>query len=275
MRFGSAVVLALLALGLPLVPTAGAADSPHFASAAPGWLGVAMDTGSADGVAVKHVVRSSPAEKAGLKAADRIVRVDGRGVTRATEVTRLVSARGPGEVVELAVARGGKEVALKATLEPRPSADEMLRKDHVGTFAPAWLNIASVGGAPKSIAELRGRVIVLDFWATWCGPCRLVAPRLSALQSRFGAQGLTVVGMTTDDAETAAAFARKTEMKYGIVVDTQGDTSRVYGVSGLPTMFVIDKRGVVREVEVGFDPSRDGPLVDLVKTLLAEPAPAP
>ena len=221
---------------------------------APGWLGVAMEPGGGTpaGVGVRHVVRTSPAEKAGVKEGDRIVKVDGGGVARAVD---------------------GKEVALKVTLEPRPTADEMLRMDHLGAVAPAWKNVAPVGGAPKSLADLRGRVVVLDFWATWCGPCRLVAPRLSSLQARFGAQGLSVVGITTDEAEVAAAFAQRTDMKYPTVVDTQGDTSRAYGIGSLPSLFILDKRGVVRDVAVGFDPSHDAAVEQLVKTLLAEPAP--
>jgi len=265
----------LVALGL--VDVTKAADPPRLfgQQAAPGWLGVSMDPGGDGGVLVKHVIRASPADKGGVKQGDRIVRVEGQSVTRAAEVTRAVSLHAPGEVLMLGVARaGGGEVALKVTLEARPSADAMLRMDHVGSFAPAWTNVAPIGGAPKSLAQLKGRVVLIDFWATWCGPCRMIAPRLSALQARFGAQGLTVVGITTDEAELAAHFAAKTDMRYGIVVDAQADTTRAYGITGLPTMFVVDKRGVVREVEIGFDPSRDAALEDLVKALLAEPATA-
>jgi hypothetical protein len=62
-------------------------------------------------------------------------------------------------------------------------------------------------------------------------------------------------------------------MRYPVVSDPNGETSAVYGVSGLPTLFVIDKRGVVREVSVGYDPSRDAPLETLLQSLLAEPSP--
>ena len=62
-------------------------------------------------------------------------------------------------------------------------------------------------------------------------------------------------------------------MKYPTVVDTQGDTSRAYGIGSLPSLFILDKRGVVRDVAVGFDPSHDAAVEQLVKTLLAEPAP--
>src|SRR5262252_777612 len=127
MRLYAAVLAGLVTVGL--------VDGAAAQDAAPGWLGVSMDTGAADGVAVKHVVRASPAEKAGLKEGDRIVRIAGQSVTRAAEVTRTVSTRGAGETVTIAVQRGGKEATFKVTLESRPSADEMLRMDHVGSFA--------------------------------------------------------------------------------------------------------------------------------------------
>jgi peroxiredoxin len=101
----------------------------------------------------------------------------------------------------------------------------------------------------------------------------MVAPRLSALKDRLGAQGLSVVGITTDDAEQAAIYAEKFQMRYPVVVDNNGDTSRTYGISGLPSMILVDKRGIVRDVFVGFDPSDDARLEAAVRKLLVEPAP--
>jgi len=81
------------------------------------------------------------------------------------------------------------------------------------------------------------------------------------------------VGITTEGAEEAAVFAERTGMRYAIAVDAKAETSRLYNVSALPTLFVIDKRGVVRDVAIGYDPAREAQIEQLVRQLLAEPAP--
>jgi thiol-disulfide isomerase/thioredoxin len=144
--------------------------------------------------------------------------------------------------------------------------------DLVGLPAPAFVNAKPMTGAPQSLAALKGRVVIVDFWASWCGPCRMLAPKLSTLKNRFGAQGLSVVGITSDDAEHAALFAERHGMTYASLVDTGSDTNKAYGIVGLPTVVVIDKKGIVRDVFVGFDPT-DTKMEQVVKTLLAEPAP--
>jgi len=102
-----------------------------------------------------------------------------------------------------------------------------------------------------------------------------VAPKLGALQARYGAQGLSVLGLSTEEAQDVATFAQRTSMRYaGVAVDKHATTTRAYGVSSLPTLVVIDKQGIVRDVVVGYDPSADGRLEGVVRALLAEPAPS-
>jgi thiol-disulfide isomerase/thioredoxin len=241
------------------------------------WLGVAMDADAqGPGVRVGHVVRGSPADVAGIRQGDRLVRVAGAAVSHGPDVVHAVSGSAVGDVIDVAFVRAGTEASARVTLAAYPSQDDMLRMDLVGAPAPAWRDTEGVSGVfPPSIESLRGRVVLLDFWATWCVPCRIVAPRLGALQARYGAQGLSVLGVSTEDAPEVAAFAQRLPLRYAVAVDKNAETTRAYGVVGLPTLVVIDKRGVVRDVSVGYDPSEDARLEGLVKTLLAEAVAAP
>jgi thiol-disulfide isomerase/thioredoxin len=241
-----------------------------------GWLGIAMDGegGPGPGVHVGHVVRGSPADKAGVHENDRVTKVEGTSVAVPTDVIRLVSAHAQGEVVALTLSRAGKEQTLTATLALFPAPGEMLRMDAVGAFAPAFTGLSPLTGFPSTLASLRGRVVLLDFWASWCGPCRILSPVLSGWQSRYAAQGLTVIGVTTDASDVAASWKERLGMRYPVASDPQAATSKAYGVSSLPTLFIIDRKGVVRDVAIGYDPGQDAEVEALVKTLLAEPAPS-
>ena len=241
------------------------------------WLGIAMDADTAtSGVRVSHVVRRSPAEQAGLQTGDRILRVEGTGVTRGRDVVNAVAAHVVGDAVDVAFSRAGQERTVRVTLAKLPAPDDMMRMDLIGVFAPGWTDIEAVRGTfPPSVAAMRGRVVVLDFWATWCGPCRLVVPKLGDLQARYGAQGLSVLGVSTEDVRDVSQFADRMSIRYTVGVDRHAETTRSYGVASLPTMVVIDKRGVVRDVDVGYDPTHDSHLESVVRSLLSEPAPTP
>jgi peroxiredoxin len=102
----------------------------------------------------------------------------------------------------------------------------------------------------------------------------MVAPKLGDLQARYGAQGLSVLAVSTEDPQEVALFAQRMSLRYTVGVDRRAETTRSYGVSSLPTLVVIDKRGVVRDVDVGYDSSRDARLEATIRALLSEPAPA-
>ena len=278
MRFGfrlastTAFVVALGAVGASAAPRADAQSRLRP------WLGVELDKAGTvpRGVRVHHAVRSSPAWSAGVHDGDVIVRVGEVATSRPDDVIREVASHTPGASVRVVLLRDGVEVPLSITLQAIPEGDELLRLDKVGLQAPAaWKGLAAVAGPlPSGLGELRGRVVIVDFWATWCMACRMSAPKLTSWQAKFGAQGLSVIGITDDPVEEASQGVQTFGMRYAAVAsDESYATQRAFGVRALPTVFVIDKRGVIRDVSVGFDPRKEAQMEALLRRLLAEPSP--
>ena len=99
-------------------------------------------------------------------------------------------------------------------------------------------------GAPVSLERLRGRVVVVDFWASWCEPCRRAFPSLSALQSRYRDRGLTVVGVSVDeDRASAQRFVSELRPNFSIVHDTTHQIAERWSPPSMPTTYVVGRDG--------------------------------
>ena len=113
-----------------------------------------------------------------------------------------------------------------------------------------------VNGRPVRLSALRGQVVLVNFWATWCPPCVEEMPDLVRLTAQFAGQSFTVVGASADvgDADHVAAFVRAHRITYPVLLATQAQVD-AYGVTVLPTTFLIDRQGIIRHRYLG---PRDG-----------------
>ena len=118
--------------------------------------------------------------------------------------------------------------------------------------------------------SLRGRVVVIDFWASWCEPCRKSFPWLGSLQKKYGGRGLTVVGINLDKKRSAAdAFLARFDAPFPVAFDPAGRTAESYRVAAMPTTVVLDREGRVIRRHAGFDPARTAEFETFLEEVLA------
>jgi cytochrome c biogenesis protein CcmG, thiol:disulfide interchange protein DsbE len=142
---------------------------------------------------------------------------------------------------------------------------------HRGLCVCLLLMSAARADAPLDLDEFRGRVVYLDFWASWCGPCRQSFPWMQTMKRTYENQGLTVVAVNLDtDRAAADRFLVQFHPTFDVRFDPGGELAEVYKVQGMPSSVLIDRHGVARFMHVGFRPV-DGAVYEAqVRELLAE-----
>jgi thiol-disulfide isomerase/thioredoxin len=161
---------------------------------------------------------------------------------------------------------GSQNIQLAAAAQQQLDSLQFARKL---AKEPLDLKFQAVDGTQIDMAKLRGKVVLVDFWATWCGPCRMEIPNVVATYTQLHDRGFEIVGVSLDqDKDKLLNFTKQAGMTWPEYFDAKGwknDISSRYGVSQIPSAWLVDKKGFVRSTE-----ARGGDLAGQVKALLAE-----
>jgi thiol-disulfide isomerase/thioredoxin len=182
------------------------------------------------------------------------------------------------------------KLAMRRMVQIDPSTDPFKMPDTAATaVAPPEIQVDEwIDQAPTKLADLRGQVVLLDFWAPWCGPCRVTFPRLQKWHANYKAKGLVILGVTNffgrvegkdltqaQELEYLRTFKKAFRLPYGFAVADSEDNDRNYAVSSIPMSFLIDRRGVLRFISTGSGEEENAALNKMITKLINEPAPPP
>ncbi|KPK39622.1 MAG: redoxin [Gammaproteobacteria bacterium SG8_47] len=131
--------------------------------------------------------------------------------------------------------------------------------------------LKSQSGSNLKLSEFRGQVVMLNFWASWCGPCRQEMPLIEQLHQRYSPLGFTVLGINVEeDSRKAQELLREIRVSFPILFDTQNSASKLYDVSAMPSTVFVDRDGNLRYLHKGYKPGYEHEYEKQIKALLRE-----
>ena len=142
--------------------------------------------------------------------------------------------------------------------------------DMSGRQAPDFA-LKSMAGENLRLSEYRGEVVMINFWATWCGPCRQEMPILDEIYQRYQKIGFALLGVNIDDdRRRAEEMAETLGISFPVLFDHAKEVSRMYNVDAMPVTYLIDREGTVRHVHFGYKPGFEHAYVEELRSLLRE-----
>jgi len=136
--------------------------------------------------------------------------------------------------------------------------------------APAF-TLASKGGREVNLAQYKGQVVMINFWASWCGPCRQEMPLLEDIYKKYNKLGFTLLGVNVEpDSKAADDWLKQTPVSFPVLYDKDSKVSRLYDVSGMPSTVIIDRKGNLRYLHHGYKPGDEGEYLSSIRALIRE-----
>lgn len=216
------------------------------------WLGVRIETVAppATGVIIKEVINGTPAQEAGLMKDDLVQTIDEQQVTTPEAFIKAVQSHGVGTAVSVAFIRAGKLEKKTIKLVARPDQLAMLQQSLVGKVAPPFDLPVISGPGPGSTEALKGRVVIVEFWATWCPACRSTHRELSAFAKRYP-KDLAVVAISDESRDELLSYVKATKPDFTILQESDHQASSAWMVSAIPELAVISRAGKVVFATIG------------------------
>src|SRR6201993_1635308 len=127
------------------------------------------------------------------------------------------------------------------------------------------------GGKEVSLAQYRGQVVMLNFWASWCGPCRQEMPLLESIYKKYNKLGFTLLGVNVEpDSKAADDWLKDTPVTFPVGYDKDSKVSQLYAVSGMPSTVIIDRKGNLRYLHHGYKPGDESEYLNSIRSLIRE-----
>jgi peroxiredoxin len=150
------------------------------------------------------------------------------------------------------------------------AASSLASSGLAGQAAPDFV-LKSASGTNLRLSEYRGNVVMINFWATWCGPCRQEMPLLNDLYSRYGRVGFSLLGVNIDDdSRRAMDMAEELGVSFPVLFDERKEVSKLYQVEAMPVTVLVDREGKVRHVHLGYKPGYEEKYLTEIRALLRE-----
>lgn len=199
---------------------------------------------------------------AGVVSGDLVIGVDGKELVNVAQIQNVLKDAAVGSKVDIEIFRDGKRIPLTVILTERPDDISSLTGSAIGSKMASFGKNFYKNGEKRQEAP---KATLLDFWATWCGPCRHTLPVLEQMYNKYSSQGLEIIGISSEPKNTLLSFYKKQHASpYPLYRDADQGLWRRYGIHAVPTLMLLDANGYIKRVWSG------APSFELLEKLVLE-----